>query len=125
MACAAPPAMAGSQRACWAGVPAASMPSGRHDGLEVRPRERDAPQLLEDDGGLHHAESAPAVGLRKREAEPAEPRELLPEIVALPARIVPQRADDGRRHVLVEERAGGAAQELLVRAEGEVHAPRS
>jgi hypothetical protein len=61
--------------------------------------------------------------LRESEAEPAKPGHLLPEVVALSARIFPQRADDGWRHVLVEEGAGGAAQELLVGAEREVHAP--
>ena len=73
-------------------------------------------QLFQDDGGLDHAEGAPAVLLRQREAEPAEPRHLLPEVVPFAARILPQGADDRRRHVLVEERASGTAEKLLVGA---------
>src|SRR6185369_4873428 len=58
------------------------------------------------------------------ETEPAEACQLLPEVVALSTRIVPQGAHDGRGHVLVEERASRPAQELLVGAEREVHEAR-
>ena len=96
----------------------------RKDRRPVRAGVRRPAHLLEEQGGLDHAEAAAAVRLGQREAEPAELRDLLPQRVALTARVVPQEAHRRGLHVLVEEPAGRVLQELLVGAEREVHGVR-
>src|SRR5712691_7419591 len=95
-------------------------PGGEHR-REVRAGAGGAAHLLEEDRALDHPEGAPAVRLRQREPEPAELGHLLPQRLALAARVIPEETHGGGRHVLVEERARRVLQELLVGAEREVH----
>src|SRR5439155_1235686 len=81
------------------------------DRRPVRAGVRRPAHLLEEQGGLDHAEAAAAVRLGQREAEPAELRDLLPQRVALTARVVPQEAHRRGLHMLVEEPAGRVLQE--------------
>ena len=97
---------------------------GGEDSRKVRPGIRGAAELFEQDRGLDHAEPASAVGLGQGEPEPAELGHLLPHRLALTARIVPQETNGRGLAVLVEKRARRVLQELLVRAEGEVHGVR-
>src|SRR4029077_14792948 len=55
---------------------------------------------------------------------PAELGHLFPHRVVVAARVVPRGAHGGRLAVLVEERACGVLQELLVGREPEVHGSR-
>src|SRR5439155_13374169 len=95
--------------------------SRREDGRQVWSGKSRPAHFLEEDRGLHHAESAAAMLLRQREPEPPELRHLLPQRFALAARVVDEGPHEGRLHVLVEERARGVLQQLLIRAEREVH----
>ena len=94
--------------------------TSQHGG-QVRARIGGPAQLVEEDGRLDHAEPAPAVLLGQRETEPAELRHLLPERLALAARVVEHGPHERRLAVLVEEGARGILQELLIGAEREIH----
>src|SRR5882724_9254335 len=94
---------------------------GRQHGRQIRRRARGAPELFLEDGRLHEAEGAAAGVLGQGQAEPAELRHLLPQRLALPARVVPEQTHVRRLHVLVQEGARGVLQELLIGAEGKVH----
>src|SRR5438034_301564 len=94
---------------------------GRQHGRQIRRRARGAPELFLEDGRLHEAEGAAAGVLGQGQAEPAELRHLLPQRLALAARVVPEQTHLRRFHVLVEEGEIGVLQELLVGAEGKVH----
>src|SRR5207248_7058760 len=94
---------------------------GRQHRRQIRRRARGPPELLLENGRLDEAERAAAGVLGQGEAEPAELRHLLPQRLALAARVVPPEPHLRRLAVLVEEGARGVLEELLIGAEGKIH----
>ena len=88
---------------------------------EERAGLHDAAHLLEDDDQVDEVEARAAVLLGQDEAHPAEPRHLLPLLVAEAPLVLHHLADVGHGAFLGEEVARRLAEHLLLFAEAEVH----
>src|SRR3990170_4406856 len=91
------------------------------DGREVGAGHHGAPHLLHEDHQVHEPEPHPAVLLGRDQAEPTLLGQLGPEGGVHGLGPVHQGADLYRRALVLEELAGGAAQQVLLFAEAEVH----
>jgi hypothetical protein len=96
--------------------------TGQHGRREVGRRDERAAHLLEHDPELDHTEPRAAVCVREGQPRPAELREELEEVRAGVSRIVDRLADPPHRALPLEHLPGAPAQQLLVLAEGDVHA---